>query len=183
MVEVTVELAHPLQFDYEKTKCFVTVAERHGVDRRTVKAYVEQHKKHGRQQLKRTRQRKKVISSEAAQAGVELLNDRGHGICRSVAKLLHEQGLVDRVVHRTTLAKAAKAAAAASGIPLRVERGLQWPGHLHLGAAARQRTLVTKVGQQQQFPFHMASTPPQWSCWPSGLPTALTCAPLKTSGP
>jgi hypothetical protein len=37
--------------------------------------------------------------------------------------LLHERGLIDRVVHRTTLAKAAKAAAAAAGIRLRVERG------------------------------------------------------------
>ena len=53
MVKVTAELAHRLVFDYEKTQCFVTVSERHGVDRRTVKAYVEQHKKHGSLQLER----------------------------------------------------------------------------------------------------------------------------------
>ncbi len=54
---------------------------------------------------------------------VELLTDGEHGTCRSVAELLHEQGLIDHVVHRTTLAKAAKAAAAEAGISLRVECG------------------------------------------------------------
>ena len=39
MGKVTAELAHRLVFDYEKTQCFVTVAKRHGVDRRTVKTY------------------------------------------------------------------------------------------------------------------------------------------------
>ena len=76
MGQVTAELAHRLVFDYEKTQCFVTVAQRHGVDRRTAKAYVEQHKKHGSLQLERTRQRKKIISPEAPQAAVELLTDR-----------------------------------------------------------------------------------------------------------
>jgi hypothetical protein len=123
MGKVTAELAHRLVFEYEKTQCFVTVAARHGVDRRTVKAYVEQHKKHGSLQLERTRQRKKLISPAAAQAAVELLIDGEHGTCHSVAELLHDKGLIDRVVHRTTLAKAAKAAAAAAGIRLRVERG------------------------------------------------------------
>ena len=111
MGKVTAELAHRLVFDYEKTQCFVTVAKRHGVDRRTVKTYVEQHQKHGSLQLERTRQRKKLISPDAAQAAVELLTDGEHGTCRPVAELLHERGLIDRVVHRTTLAKAAKAAA------------------------------------------------------------------------
>ena len=123
MGKVTAELAHRLVFDYEKTQCFVTVAKRHGVDRRTVKTYVEQHQKHGSLQLERTRQRKKLISPDAAQAAVELLTDGEHGTCHPVAVLLHERGLIDRVVHRTTLAKAAKAAAAAAGIRLRVERG------------------------------------------------------------
>jgi hypothetical protein len=123
MVKVNSELAHRLVFDYEKAQCFVTVADRHGVDRRTVKAYVEQHKKHGSLQLERTRQRNKLISPQAAQAAVELLTGGEHGTCHSVAELLHDKGLIDRVVHRTTLAKAAKAAAAAAGILLRVERG------------------------------------------------------------
>lgn len=123
MVKVTAVLAHRLVFDYEKTQCFVTVAKRHGVDRRTVKAYVQQKQEHGSLQLVRTRQRKKLISPAAAQAAVELLASGDHGTCQPVAQKLHEQGLISRVVHRTTLARAAKAAAAASGTRLRVERG------------------------------------------------------------
>ena len=73
MVKVTAELAHRLLFDYEETHCFVTVARRHGVDRRTVKAYVQQKQEHGSLLLVRTRNRKKLISQVAAQAAVELL--------------------------------------------------------------------------------------------------------------
>ncbi len=123
MVRVTSELAHRLVFEYESTPCFVTVANRHGVDRRTVKAYVEQKQKHGSLQLVRTRQRKKLVSQAAAQAAVELLTSGENGTCKSVAEVLHDKGLISRVVHRTTVAKAAKAAAAAAGVRLRVERG------------------------------------------------------------
>jgi hypothetical protein len=50
MVKVTTDLAHRLAIECEKPPCYTTVAKRHGVDRRTVKAYVEE-KKDSRQPL------------------------------------------------------------------------------------------------------------------------------------
>jgi hypothetical protein len=112
--------------------------------------------------LKRTRQRKNLISPAVPQVAADLLTSGEHGTCGSVAQLLHEKGHTSRVLHRTTVAKAAKAAAAESGMKLQVERGRPKQALAPANMAARLRfAAATRVGHQQHCQHSMATTPPQ----------------------
>lgn len=143
MKTLSLELAHRLLIDYETKPCYATVARRHNVDYRTVKAYVKLHQEKGAVPVKRHAKRKSVVDSQAATKAFELLAGNKHGASAQVAAELHKQGLVERVVHRTTLARHAKAAAAAAGEVLRVERGQPKKGLTTANAGARAKFATT----------------------------------------
>jgi hypothetical protein len=123
MLKITLELAHKLVFDWQQHRDYAGAARRHGVDPRTVKAWVKVWKQHGRLDVKFSVRRKPALSSEAARVAADLLAAGKHGNAASVAAELHKRGLTNKAVHRTTLARHAKQAAKAQGRQLKVERG------------------------------------------------------------
>jgi hypothetical protein len=137
MKALSLELALKLVLDYHRNRCYKVVARENDVDWRTVKAYVGYHQKHGAVPVNRTVKRKPVVNEEAASKAAVLLAGGKHGTSAQVARELHKQGLLKRVVHRTTLARHAKAAAKAAGEVLRVERGQPKKGLTAQNEAAR----------------------------------------------
>lgn len=90
------------------------------------------------------------MSAAAASQAVELLCANTHGGAAAVAKELYSQGLTSKVLHRTTVARHAKAAAKAAGTPLRVVRG----------KPAKRLTLATKA---KRLAFAKANKSRQWA--------------------
>ena len=67
--------------------------------------------------------RKRVVSEHAARRALQLLTTKACGVAERAAHQLHREGLAATVVHRTTIGRAARRAAAAKRRELVVHRG------------------------------------------------------------
>jgi len=108
---------------YEKCPVYAKVAKRFNVDWRVVKGWVCRFKEMGNLDVEAGSGRKPKLSRAAASKAVQLLLSGEFDNCHQVAVELHQQGLTSTVVHGSTLARHAKAQAAAEGSPIVAKAG------------------------------------------------------------
>lgn len=92
------------------------------VDPRTVKRWVERDEE-GSLEVRAGSGRRAALSVAAATRAADLLLSGKYDNCHQVAVQLVTEGLTEHVVHATTLARHAKARAAALGTPMSAKRG------------------------------------------------------------
>ncbi len=124
-VRLSEEKKYELLAAYKKHQNAVKVARECGVHKKTVRKWVKHHAQYGNMVVRNSTGRKKALTPEAATLAVDLLLDQKFGTTSSVAAELYKQGKTTgtKPVHRTTISRAAKAAAAAAGQPIYVSRG------------------------------------------------------------
>lgn len=133
---------------YAACKSYTAVAREQGVSAGTVKLWVMR-AKHGELLSSRPRSgRPRVLSTPAANLAVEALLEQGL-TAKQAAQQLHTKGHVTRVVHRSTLIRAAREEAASQGIHLAV----------HTGKPAKQLTANTK---RKRLAFALANRDRNW---------------------
>jgi DNA-binding transcriptional regulator YhcF (GntR family) len=123
MPAISDELRHRCVFEYEKTKSFKQVANKLGVSRHTVKKWVTTSANGGVLKTKKGQGRKKSMSAEASSEAVDLLLSGKYDGSQHVARELRKRGLTGSVLHRTTVAKYAKAKAEEDGHGIVAKRG------------------------------------------------------------
>ena len=122
-----------------------------GVSKPTARKWVTRFQETGDVLCKRGPGRKPSVSAAAAARAVELLtSEQGHSSSQ-VAKLLHQEGLTPKLLHRTTVAKAAKHAAKKSGEPIRCVTSLP---------AKR----LTESNKAKRLAFAKANKNRRWAC-------------------
>ena len=114
---------YALVHSYEKSASYEAVARQHNVFSRTVQKYFKLHHTHGSLPLKHSRNRKSLVSKEAARVAAERLLSGEHGNSEQVAQELHRRGLTQRILDRTTIVRHAKAAAKEEGYEIKAETG------------------------------------------------------------
>ena len=121
---------------YEKCRNISKVAQQLQINRKSVKLWIQRHQRTGGvSQLKRTG-RTPLLSASAGTVALGLLLSSEHGTASKAAHALQAQGIVPKLVHKTTLIRHAKAAAKLRGHPIRVVRT---PPAKQLGDATRQK--------------------------------------------
>lgn len=123
MPSISDELRHRCVFEYERIQCYKQVASKLGVSRHTVKKWVTASTNGGVLKNKKGQGRKKSMSAEAASTAVDLLLSGEYDGSQQVAQELRKQGLTRGVLHRTTVAKHAKATAEQDGHGIVAKRG------------------------------------------------------------
>jgi hypothetical protein len=109
--------------DWLANKDVTGAAERHSVAYNTAKLWIDKHLM-GRGCKDEARPgRPPVISKEAAERALELIYSEQRGGVRTVAHIVHGEGLTSRVFNRVTMARAIKKEAAVQGITLRARMG------------------------------------------------------------
>jgi transposase len=125
VVRLSEEKKYEILSAHRKLQNAAKVARQCAVHEKTVRKWVKRHAQCENMAVRKSTGRKKALTSEAAALAVDLLLDKNFGTTSSVAAKLHQQGHTTgtKPVHRTTVARAAKAAAAAAGQPIYVSRG------------------------------------------------------------
>ena len=103
---------------YKECHSFAQVARKFNVDTRSVRRWVQRMQKTGDVGVLPGAGRKPEVSKVAARRAVQLLLSSEGGGCHQAAQELHSLGLTRKLVHRTTIARHAKAQAAADGQPI-----------------------------------------------------------------
>jgi transposase len=126
---MTIRLSEEKKYEilsaYKKHQNAAQVARTFGVNVKTVRMWVKRHADVQNMAVRKSPGRKKALTPEVAGLAAKLLLDKNFGTTSAVAHELHEQGktMGTKPAHRTTVAKAAKAAAKAAGQPIKVSRG------------------------------------------------------------
>jgi transposase len=110
---------------YKRLQNAAKVAKQCAVHEKTVRKWVKRHAECDSMAVRKSTGRKKALTPEATALAVDLLLDKQFGTTSSVAVELHQQGHTTgtKPVHRTTVARAAKASALVAGQPIYVARG------------------------------------------------------------
>lgn len=124
MPRLTAEDRYAIWHHYNELKSISAVAELLGFNRKTVRLWVNRKLSTGSLQVKPGQGRKRQFSAAAAHKATELLLSGGYRGAKEVAAELHRLGLSegDKPMSRTTVTRHAKAAAAATGRPMRAVR-------------------------------------------------------------
>lgn len=113
---------HKIVFLHEQGLSIRTVSKRLGVSRKAVSLWLKRNREGKGLQNARGSGRKKSMDANASSRAVDILLGDATSNCTQAAKLLHEEGLTPRALHRTTVARHAKAAATAKGRPIKASR-------------------------------------------------------------
>lgn len=122
MGALNLKTRHAIIAAYAITPSITAIAKSFNVDPRTVKSWVERDEE-GSLAVRPGSGRRTALSVAAATRAADLLLSGKLDNCHQVAVELVNQGLTERVVHPTTLARHAKARAAALGTPMSARRG------------------------------------------------------------
>ena len=99
------------------------VAGQLGHSKKPARHWVNQYSQHGNVDTAKKTRRPPSLDSKRAMAAADLLVGDDHGTPTDVARVLHAQGSTTKLLHKSTVIRLAKAAAAAKGKPIRVLRG------------------------------------------------------------
>ena len=124
--------------DFKATQNVSATARRLNMNPKTVARWVRRHHATGGVAKAHKTGRRGLLSDVAAKRAVDLLLDGKHGGGNHVGRVLHNQGLVSKVPHRTTVTRAAKKVAKLEGAPIRVARG---PPVKELNAATKRKRM------------------------------------------
>jgi transposase-like protein/transposase len=151
-IRLSEEKKYEILAAYKQHKNAVKVARICGVHPKTVRMWVKRHAEVRSMAARKSTGRKKALTPEAAALAVDMLLDKNFGTTSAVAEELHKQGKTTgtKPAHRTTVAKAARAAAAAAGKPIQVYRG-------------RHVKQLTTATMQKGLQFCQANTSRNWS--------------------
>lgn len=108
---------------YESTRNVSIIARRHGITPHTVRLWTKRYKLTGSVAKIKPPGPKPAMSAAVAETAMDMLCAHTFGGAASVARELHMQGLTSRQLHKGTIIKHARAAAKASGTPIRCVKG------------------------------------------------------------
>jgi transposase-like protein len=151
-IRLSEEKKYEILAAYKQHKNAVKVARICGVHPKTVRLWVKRHAEVRSMAARKSTGMKKALTHEAASLAVDMLLDKNVGTTSAVAEELHKQGKTTgtKPAHRTTVAKAAMAAATAAGKPIQV----------YMGRHVKQLTTAT---MQKRLQFCQANTYRNWS--------------------
>lgn len=131
---ISEETRYKIVFEYARCKNFSQVARRLHLDYKTVRKWALRHKQSAGVRPVRSGGRKSVLSEVVAQQAMHMLLSGKYSGSQEVAVELHKKGLTSTPtpVHRTTVARHAKAVGRAAGAPI---RAVQSPPQKQLTAA------------------------------------------------
>lgn len=116
---------------------------------KTLRRWINRYKATGVLQCAKPSGRKTKLSASAADAAKDLLVKGQPGGARAVARQLVQLGLTPAIVHKTTIIRHAKAAAARDGTSLEVQRG-------------KPRQGLTKASRTKRLDFAVDNKGRQW---------------------
>jgi IS30 family transposase len=151
-IRLSEEKKYEISAAHKQHKHVVKVARTCGAHPKTVRMWVKRHAEVRSMAARKSTGRKNVLTPEAAALAVDMLLDKNFGTTSAVATELHKQGKTTgtKPAHRTTVAKAARAAATASWKPIQVYRG-------------RHVKQLTTATMQKRLQFCQANTYRNWS--------------------
>ena len=123
MGKLSIQSRKSVVADWLTNKDVSGAASRHSVAYNTAKLWIEKHLKVRGCKDEARSGRPPLISKEAAERALELIDSEQRGGVRSVANIVHSEGLTSRVFNRTTMARAIKKEAKVQGITLRARMG------------------------------------------------------------
>jgi transposase len=150
-MSLTEEVKWAIVFCSKKTKNISAIARALKLNRKTVARWVKRYEETGEVVKKQSTGRPILLSETAAKEAVKLLLSGQCSGTHEVGRVLHSLGLVAKIPHRTTVAKAAKKVAKLEGAPIRAVRGLP----------AKEITAPTK---EKRLNFASKNLKRRWDC-------------------
>jgi transposase len=150
MGRITIQKRGEIVADYRYTHNLALTARNCGVAKNTARLWLQRSSSTGDVLRKKGSGRKPAMSAGAAARAVELLTAEVGSTSASVAQALHQEGLVDKPPHRTTVARAAKRDARQHGQPIRCV----------VGRPAKRLTAANKL---KRLAFAQANKKRTWS--------------------
>ena len=135
---------------YKACNNITTTAAQHGICRKTARHCINQWSLEGTLENKPSTGRKSALSKAAAQRASDLLDDGEEGGANQVAKKLVAERLAPKVVHRSTLIRAARKAAKSEGCQMKATKGPPPKG-------------LTKATQLKRLQFAKQNLKTTWS--------------------
>lgn len=134
---------------WENHKTYRGAARKVGVSPKVVKHWVQRFKSTGELKRRPGSGRPRAMSTAAAEKALELLQSNRTGGSKGVAQELHSRGITAHQVHRTTVVRAAKSMAKASGTTIQAVRG-------------KPRKMLTDINKQKRLEFAKHNRSRDW---------------------
>lgn len=144
---------HKIGFLFDQGLSITRIAKQLKVSRKSVRLWLRRYKQHMGMQNAKGSGRKKSMDDNAASKAVDLLLGDSSSTCDQVAQELCKSGSTTRVLHRTTIARHAKAAAAAQGRPIKASRAK--PQKLLTEKTKGLRVTFCNENKRRSWPFVM----------------------------
>jgi transposase len=113
-----------LIFAWQKCHSITKVAQQVGRSRPTVRHWVNHYLEHSNVDSANKTGRPPALDSEGSMEALRRLLSAEQGTATDVARVLHSEGRSEKLLHKSTIIRHARAVAAAEGKPIRVVRGL-----------------------------------------------------------